>query len=140
MDTEIEKKRLIKIYNPGAFMRYVLLYFKKDKGKLARWKHVRAYKKYKNFGNELSYVIGTYIVWGYLEEEKNPTKTENGGCYITDKYRITSKGLRALKWRIISPFYPGWLSENRKYAITTTISVLVLLASGIALIRTCSVN
>lgn len=76
-------------------------------------------------------IINTYISWGLLEEYE---KEENGKKY---RYKcITTKGLKALRWRYIAPLKPEWLTVNRRYIITTSIALAALLVSIIALFRT----
>lgn len=136
-DIEINNRKLIKVDNPDAFLRFTLRGYKRNRGKFEQWKHKRLALKYKPFKDESKYVVDTYVAWGFLNKEVILlSETKDGKHSETIKYVITEKGLSALKWRIIKAFYPGWLSKDRKYAITTAIAIVAILISIIAIVRT----
>jgi hypothetical protein len=110
MSVEIDNRRLIKIDRPDRFMRFTLRCFKKKRGCIEQFRHKRLAGKYKPFNKELNYIIDTYVEWGFLDkDEKLLPKKDAGIQPVEISYTITDKGMDALKWRIITPFYPGMM-------------------------------
>ncbi len=132
-DVEVLNDKLKSFEDPEDIKKFVLYCFKKDKNFVEKWRHNQRIKKYECKGNQkiFTMIINTYISWGLLEEYE---KEENGKKY---RYKcITTKGLKALRWRYIAPLKPEWLTVNRRYIITTSIALAALLVSIIALFRT----
>ncbi|MBN9301784.1 MULTISPECIES: hypothetical protein [Dysgonomonas] len=137
MEISYDRKELIRIDNPDRFLKYILWGYYKKKNFIRKYRLKRLDAKYKNFQPEIRYGIKLCVEWGFVEKnEVSRIKVSEFKEYINESYEITKKGEDALKWRIFTPFYPGWLSENRKYAITTIISIIAIIISIVALLRT----
>ena len=120
----IDYSKLLKVDDPEAFKRYVLLTFKK-RNHIEEIKHQRLKIKYKPFGNEYIYLLDEYIRCGRMTSviEKIDEKRS------INRHTLTKKGLAAIKWRKIDYFKPEWLSENKKFWIPTIISVFAVIVS-----------
>lgn len=125
-------KYLSKIDNPERFKRFVL---RAHKEPMTFWEERlqnKLAKQYNSYKREIRSISDKYVEWGFLTVRTEKIDEKSYRVY----YDLTSKGLKALKWRKIECFNPGWLSENRKWIITTIIAILALSISVIALIRT----
>lgn len=132
-DVETLNDKLKNFEDPEDIKKFVLYCFKKDKNFVEKWRHNQRKKRYECKDNQkvFTIIMDTYMSWGLIEEYE---KEEDGTTYR--HRRITEKGLKALRWRYIAPLKPEWLTDNRKYIITTSIALAALLVSIIAIFRT----
>lgn len=127
--------KLLHFEDPEELKKFVLYRSQRDKNKPGKLKHQEMSRKYAYESDKnkkaIKLIRDTYLDWGLLERIE---KIEDGETLYY--YIITKKGRKALKWKYIAPQKPDWLTERKKYAITTLIAILALILSAISLLRT----